>query len=201
MAIRQHLRKRLDGISYYLLQHFWLSIYELLATSLSVMSSGCATVERPRQSLAHKVSWPDVMWIITNELWKLTSSSRKKKYNLLYTSNFCFVPLYMLSKKSQIQFIWLSSDFHHATWIYLMWHIFVRRKYLFHYAGQRSSSLYTSLSQRLVGLVILLSYIILKNSNPSGYFFKIQETDVLVLRASPCFALISFRIHFFIFCF
>lgn len=171
MAIRLHLRKRIDGISYYLLPHFWLSIYELLATSLSVMSSGCATVERPRRSLAHKVSWPDVMWLITNELWKLTSSSRKKKYNLLYTSNFCFIPVYMLSKMTQIQFIWLSSDFHRATWIYLMWHIFVRRKYLFHYAGQGSRSLYTSLSRRLVGLVILLSYLILKTGIPQDTFF------------------------------
>lgn len=120
-TIRQRLRKRLNGISYYLLQHFQLSIYELLATTLSVMSSGCATREKPWQSLAHEVSWPDVMWLIPNELWKLTSSSRKKKYNLLYTPNFRFIPVYALSKKTQISFI---SLFHWATWICLMWHIF-----------------------------------------------------------------------------
>lgn len=122
MAMRQRLHKRLNGITYYLLQHFWLSVNELLATSLSVMSSGCAAEEKHRQSLAHEVLRPDVMWLITNELWKLTPSSIKKKYNSLYTSNFRFIPVYMLSKKTQILL------FHRATWIYLMRHIFVRRK-------------------------------------------------------------------------
>lgn len=107
-TIRQRLRKRLNGISYYLLQHFQLSIYELLATTLSVMSSGCATREKPWQSLAHEVSWPDVMWLIPNELWKLTSSSRKKKYNLLYMPNFRFIPVYALSKKTHFIYFTFS---------------------------------------------------------------------------------------------